>query len=115
MISTTSMHVLAPVWLFFDSSINDEEIGKKKARYQLCPRTKYLSINNSDTSNLYSHIINIYKMNIPDVASSKAETLVKWIVKDSLPFVTVESESFYKLFEVIRKLECDITVPFART
>ncbi|CAG8809443.1 36841_t:CDS:1, partial [Racocetra persica] len=33
------------------------------------------------------------------------ETLVKWIIKDCLLFTTVESESFHKLFEVIRKLE----------
>ncbi|CAG8515461.1 29801_t:CDS:2, partial [Racocetra persica] len=39
------------------------------------------------------------------------EALVKWIVIDNLPFTTIESESFRELFEIIRKLEGDITVP----
>ncbi|CAG8798637.1 15958_t:CDS:1, partial [Racocetra persica] len=81
------------------------------------------------TSNLYSHVINIHKISISSIIDPEElaalfpqsgkyllrETLVKWIVKDSLPFTTIESESFYKLFKVIRKLESNITIPFART
>ncbi|CAG8782700.1 17316_t:CDS:1, partial [Racocetra persica] len=38
--------------------------------------TKYLSVNNSGTSNLHSHIINIHKMNISDMASSEVSAVV---------------------------------------
>ncbi|CAG8608903.1 15206_t:CDS:2, partial [Racocetra persica] len=42
------------------------------------------------------------------------EALVKWITTDNLLFTAVELESFQKLFEAIRKLEGDVTVPSAR-
>ncbi|CAG8783464.1 8666_t:CDS:1, partial [Acaulospora morrowiae] len=81
------------------------------------------------TSNLRTHVINIHKIDIPSILSSEdlatlfsqsgehllRETLVEWIVKDCLPFTTIESKSFHKLFEVIKKLEGNITISSAST
>ncbi|CAG8728087.1 16657_t:CDS:2 [Acaulospora morrowiae] len=128
MASTTSMRIPAPVWLYFDPPI-EVESGKKKARCKLCSTDNYLTVNNSGTSNLCTHIINIHKIDIPSILSSEdlatlfsqsgkhflREILVEWIVKDCLPFTIIESESFHKLFEVIRKLEGNITIPSAST
>ncbi|CAG8741099.1 7504_t:CDS:2 [Acaulospora morrowiae] len=128
MASTTSIHIPAPVWLYFDPPI-EVESGKKKARCKLCLTNNYLTVNNSGISNLRTHVINIHKIDISSILSSEdlailfsqsgehllRETLIEWIVKDCLLFTTVESESFHKLFEVIRKLEGNITILSAST
>ncbi|CAG8720118.1 24276_t:CDS:2, partial [Racocetra persica] len=44
---------------------------------------------------------------------SLREVLVEWIAKDSLPFITIESESFSKLFEIIRNIK-DLTKKHVR-
>jgi len=122
------MRVPALVWLYFDPPIEDES-DKKKSKCKLCPGDKYLTVNNSGTSNLRSHVTGIHKISISNIISPKElavffsksskhnlrEALVEWIVKDSLSFTTVESESFHKLFEVIRNLSGDITIPSAQT
>ncbi|CAG8807136.1 5845_t:CDS:1, partial [Racocetra persica] len=40
-----------PVWLYFDPPVEDKS-GKKKTKCKLCMEKKYLTVNNSGTSNL---------------------------------------------------------------
>ena len=64
------MHIQALIWLYFDPSI-EVKSDKKKARYKLCLTDNYLTVNNSGTSNLHTHVINIHKIDIPSILSSE--------------------------------------------
>ncbi|CAG8852703.1 13200_t:CDS:2, partial [Gigaspora margarita] len=109
MVSTSASNLRTRVWHYFDPPI--EESGKVKAKCRLCPVDTYLTITNSGTTSLRNHPLKIPRSNEHILRNA----LVKWIATDTLPFTTVESESFRELVEIIRKLEGDITVPSAKS
>ncbi|CAG8728609.1 22078_t:CDS:1, partial [Racocetra persica] len=128
--ANTSIQILTDgslVWYFFEPPVIKD--AKRKAKCQLCiEKETYLILNKGSTTSLHSHITNAHHINIAEAISSKnfpvvsqssknvlRQALIKWITMDSLPFITVESESFWKLADIIRKLDDNITIHSTRT
>ncbi|CAG8756116.1 6478_t:CDS:1, partial [Racocetra persica] len=77
------------VWLYFEPPIDKD--GKKKFKYSLCTtKTKYLTVNNSGTSNLCNHFINVHNKNIPALSSEDSIIVISQSGEHSLREALVE-------------------------